>query len=106
MDLIDWVVVLALALFSIAFFCSRAPANWSMQNRARRYTGTRLLVQAVFAFWVALLVVVRGLLGGKPDVHIAPSAILVCALLLIGASFHWSIRGSRLLKPRRLFSAS
>ena len=117
MDLTNWVIILAVALISIAFFCKRAPANWSLENRARRVTGTRLLAQAVLAFWAALLVVVRGLLtlGGKPlsnmshmshVSHVSPSTVIVGALLLMLASGYWSIRGSRLLKPRRLFSAT
>jgi hypothetical protein len=107
MDLTNWVIILALALISIAFFCTRAPANWSLENRARRVTGTRLLAQAVLAFWAALLVVVRGLftLGGKAATHVSPSTVIVSALLLMVASGYWSFRGRRLLKPRRLFSA-
>ena len=47
MDLTNWVIILAVALISLTFFCSRAPARWSIENRARRFTGTRLLAQAV-----------------------------------------------------------
>ena len=35
-----------MTLMAIAFFCARTPANWSRENRARRLTGTRMLVQA------------------------------------------------------------
>ena len=60
MELTDWIVILAIVLIAIAFFCSRTPARWSRENRARRFTGTRLLVQAAFALWAAVLIVVRG----------------------------------------------
>jgi hypothetical protein len=107
MDLTNWVIILAVALISLTFFCSRAPASWSIENRARRFTGTRLLAQAVLSFWAALLVVVRGLFAlGAGALHVAPSFILAGALLLIAASCYWSIRGSKLLRPRRLFSAT
>ncbi|ALP62676.1 MULTISPECIES: hypothetical protein [Paraburkholderia] len=107
MDLTNWVIILAVALISLTFFCSRAPAHWSIESRARRFTGMRLLAQAVLSFWTALLIVARGLfvLGSK-TLHVAPAAILTGALLLIVASGYWSIRGRRMLKPRRLFSAS
>jgi hypothetical protein len=106
MNLTNWVLILAVALISLTFFCSRAPANWSIRNRARRATGTRLLAQAVLSFWAALLAVARGLSApGTPASHVSPVAVLVGALILIAASCYWSIRGRNLLKPRRLFSA-
>ncbi|MBP0589959.1 hypothetical protein J8I87_09535 [Paraburkholderia sp. LEh10] len=107
MDLTNWVIILAISLISLAFFCARAPAKWSMENRARRFAATRLLAQAVLAFWGALFVVVRGLFAlGARTFDASPAAILAGALLLIAASCYWSIRGRRLLKPRRLFSAT
>ncbi|ACC70941.1 hypothetical protein PPMP20_05075 [Paraburkholderia phymatum] len=106
MNLTNWVIILAVALISLTFFCSRAPASWSIDNRARRFTGTRLLAQAVLSFWSALLIVVRGLFAlDARTIHIAPAIIFAGALVLIAASCYWSIRGRRLLKPRRLFSA-
>jgi hypothetical protein len=106
MDLTNWVIILAVALISLTFFCSRAPANWSIENRARRFTGTRLLAQAVLSCWTALFIVVHGLFAlDSRSLHMSPSAILAGALLLIAASCYWSIRGRQLLKPRRLFSA-
>jgi hypothetical protein len=106
MDLTNWVIILAVALISLTFFCSRAPTNWSIESRARRFTGTRLLAQAVLSFWTALLIVARGLYAlGSRALHVSPAVLLAGALLLIGASCYWSIRGRQLLKPRRLFSA-
>jgi hypothetical protein len=107
MNLTNWVIILAVALIALTFFCSRVPANWSMENRARRFTGARLLAQAVLSFWSALFIVVRGLFTlSAHTMHIAPELTLAAALLLIVASCYWSIRGHKLLKPRRLFAAS
>lgn len=90
---------------AIAFFCTRAPANWSLENRARRIAGTRLLVQAAIALWSALLVLQRGLFALEDIVGLRPAPHLVIAgamlLMIVGA--YWWIRGSRLLKPRRIF---
>jgi hypothetical protein len=107
MELTDWVVMLAIVLIAIAFFCSRTPARWSLENRARRFTGARLLAQAACALWAGLLIVVRSFspveaLPGKP---LAPHMILAGAAVLIAFGCYWSIRGSRMLKPRRLFTA-
>lgn len=107
MDLTNWVIILAVALISLTFFCSRAPANWSIENRARRFTGTRLLVQAVLSFWAALLIIAHGLFElDFRAAHLSPTMLLAGALVLIVASGYWSVRGRELLKPRRLFSAS
>ena len=52
-------------------------------------------------------ILTRGLFAlGSRAVHVAPTVVLTGALLLIIASGYWSIRGRRMLKPRRLFSAS
>jgi hypothetical protein len=100
MELTDWIVILAITLMAIAFFCSRAPARWSLENRARRFTGTRLLVQAAFSLWAALLILVRGLFA-----RAAYQAVIVGAAILVAFGCYWSIRASKLLKPRRLFTA-
>jgi Na+/H+ antiporter NhaC len=106
MELTDWIVILAIALLAIAFFCTRTPANWSQDNRARRLTGTRMLVQAACSLWAALLIVVRGLfaIDGLPGVQAAPVELLTGVAFLIVCGCYWSIRGSKLLKPRRLFA--
>ncbi|HEY3598930.1 MAG TPA: hypothetical protein VGL08_15620 [Paraburkholderia sp.] len=111
MDLTNWIIMLAIALVAVAFFCTRAPANWSMENRARRVTGTRLLAQAVLALWTALLGVLHGLgaqappqVGSHPGSHHAP-AVLIGAAILVAFGCYWLIRGSKMLKPRRLFTA-
>ncbi|SDH68277.1 hypothetical protein [Paraburkholderia phenazinium] len=107
MELTDWIVILAIALIAIAFFCGRAPASWSLENRARRVTGTRLLVQAALSLWGAVLILVHGLfvLDGLLGMHAAPHTVLAVAALLVAFGCYWSVRGSKLLKPRRLFSA-
>ena len=107
MELTDWIVILAVALFAIAFYCRRSPARWSLENRARRFTATRLLVQAVLSLWAAMLILVRGLfaLDGLLGIRPAPHTVIAGALVLIAFGCYWSIRGSKLLKPRRLFTA-
>jgi hypothetical protein len=107
MELTDWIVILAVALIATAFFCGCAPAGWSLENRARRFTGTRLLVQAALSLWAALLILVRGLFApdGLPGMRPAPHTILAGAAVLVAFGCYWSIRGSTLLKPRRLFTA-
>jgi hypothetical protein len=106
MDMTNWVIMLAVALISLTFFCARTPATWSIENRVRRVTGTRLLAQAVLCLWAAVLVVVHGLLNLDGPFHLSPIVILGGAALLVIASGYWSIRGCRLLKPRRLFAAT
>lgn len=106
MELTDWIVILAVTLMAIAF-CARTPANWSRENRARRLAGTRMLVQAACSLWAALLIAARGLfaLDGLPGLHPAPLEALTGIAVLICCGCYWSIRGSKLLKPRRLFTA-
>jgi hypothetical protein len=105
MELTDWIILLAVALTTIAFFCTRAPANWSLENRARRITGTRLMVQAAIALWTALLILQRGVfsLEDIAGLRLAPDLIIAGAVLLLIVGGYWWIRGSRLLKPRQLF---
>ncbi|ACD16013.1 hypothetical protein [Paraburkholderia phytofirmans] len=107
MELTDWIVTLAVVLMAIAFFCGRTPANWSCENRARRLAGTRMLVQAACSVWAALLIAARGLfaLDGLLGLRPAPLQALTGVAILIACGCYWSIRGSRLLKPRRLFTA-
>lgn len=107
MELTDWIVMLAVTLMAIVFFCARSPANWSLENRTRRLAGMRLLVQAACSLWAALLILSHGLfaLDGLPGLRPAPLEALTGVVILIGCSCYWSIRASRLLKLRRLFSA-
>ncbi|MFL9894758.1 hypothetical protein P0D71_24970 [Paraburkholderia sp. RL17-383-BIF-A] len=107
MELIDWIVILAVVLMAIAFFCGRTPANWSRENRARRLAGMRMLVQAACSVWAALLIVARGLfaLDGLPGLRATPMQFMASSAVLIACGCYWSIRGSQLLKPRRLFTA-
>lgn len=107
MELTDWIVILAVTLMAIAFFCLHTPANWSRESRRRRLAGMRMLIQAACSVWTALLIVARslfaldGLLGLRPD----PLHALTGAAILIACGCYWSIRGSQLLKQRRLFAA-
>lgn len=107
MELIDWIVILAITLMAIAFFCARTPAHWSRDNRARRVTGTRMLAQAACSIWAALLIVARGLftIDGIPGARPSPLEIFTGVVILIACGCYWSIRGSQMLKPRRLFAA-
>ncbi|AXE92897.1 hypothetical protein [Paraburkholderia terricola] len=107
MELTDWIVVLVVTLMAIAFFCGRTPANWSRENRARRLAGARMLVLAACSLWAALLLAARGLfaLDGVLGLHPAPLEALTGVTILIVCACYWLIRGSKLLKPRRLFNA-
>jgi cytochrome bd-type quinol oxidase subunit 2 len=106
MDLTNWIIMLAVALFGVAFFCLRTRTEWSLENRVRRRTATRLIVQAVLASWCALLIIVHGANGPARHVvpHYTPSMLLLGALLLILLGGYWFVRGVRLLRPRKLFT--
>jgi hypothetical protein len=107
MELIDWIVILAITLMAIAFFCARTTAGWSNGNRARRAKGTRMLVQAACSLWAALLLIARSLfaIDGLPALRPSPLHALTGIAILVACGCYWSIRGSKLLKPRRLFAA-
>jgi hypothetical protein len=107
MELTDWIVILAVTLIAIAFFCARTHASWSYDNRARRLTGTRMLVQAACALWAALLIIARGLFAvdGLAGLRPTLAEMLTGAAVLLVCGCYWSVRGSKLLKPRRLFAA-
>lgn len=108
MELTDWIVILAVTLMAIAFFCARTSANWSRENRSRRLAGARMLAQAACSLWAALLICARGLFSieGLLGLRPAPLEAIVAVAILAACACYWSIRGSRLLKPRRLFTAS
>jgi hypothetical protein len=107
MDLTNWIVILAIAWTAVAFFCLRCRANWSIENRARRRAGTRLIAQAVLAAWSAALIVVRGLadLGAHRTSHAAPLAWFIVTAVLTMSACYWLICGLKLLKARRLFTS-
>lgn len=107
MELTDWIVILAVVLMAIAFFCARTPAHWSRENRARRLAGTRMLIQAACSVWAALLIGARGLfvVDGLPGLRATPLQMMTGVGLLFACGCYWSIRGRQLLKPRRLFTA-
>ncbi|MGF6569550.1 hypothetical protein ABH945_001626 [Paraburkholderia sp. GAS333] len=106
MELVDWIVILAVMLMAIAFFCARKPVNWSRENRTRRLAGMRMLVQAACAMWIALLIVARALftINGLAGLRPTPLHALTLVTMLIACACYWSIRGSKLLKPRQLFT--
>ena len=108
MNLTDWLVILAIALAAILFFCSRGRRKGSLTDRTRHVHGTRLLLQAAFALWAALLMLDRSFVAplGVPFGHaVSPHTRLATALALAAVGGIWSFRASRLLKPRRIFGA-
>ncbi|WP_028219132.1 hypothetical protein [Paraburkholderia oxyphila] len=106
MDLTDWIVLLAIALMAIAFFCKRTGRRATTAERARHARGTRMLIQAAIALWSALFMLERTLVspGSLPIGHLNPHAALAVVLALAVAGCLWSIRGRSLLKPRRIFA--
>ncbi|MFM0739843.1 hypothetical protein PQQ51_21600 [Paraburkholderia xenovorans] len=106
MELTDWIVTLAIMLMVIAFFCVRTPAGWSREDRARRLGGLRMLAQAACSLWAALLLLARCLftLDRLPGLQPSPFEALIIVAVLFGCGGYWSIRGARLLKPRRIFT--
>ncbi|WP_186083304.1 hypothetical protein [Burkholderia gladioli] len=93
MDVLDWLLVLAVALGLTFAFCRRA----------------RLLSLAVAGLWAAALIVTQGVLApfdwlDAPALPPVP-ALLLAALLCVALSACCASLGWRLLRPRRLFSA-
>lgn len=106
MRLTDWIVILAVTLIAIAFYCARSGARRTFADRARHRLGTCLLMLGALALWAALLTLQRSFIspGATPfGWDIGPHGALALALLLIGTGCIWSIRGARLLRTRRLF---
>ncbi|WP_321948699.1 hypothetical protein [Paraburkholderia sp. J10-1] len=106
MDLTDWLVILAIALAAILFFCRHGGRKGSLTDRARHVHGTRLLLQGAFALWAALLMLDRSFvlpLSVPFGIVVSPHTMLAAALALAGVGSLWSFRASRLLKPRRIF---
>ena len=107
MDLTNWIIILAVVLLAAGFFCLRTRAGWSLENRTRRRTATRLIAQAVLALWSAMLIVLHGTDGIARHAtvpHTTPSMLLLGAMLLIVFGCYWLVRGARLLRPRKLFT--
>jgi hypothetical protein len=107
MDLTDWIVILAIALLAIAFFCPRVSRHATFADRARHRAGVRHLVQAALALWGALLTLERCFVSPHAapfGPSLDPRAMLGAALVLALAGCIWSIRGHRLLRTRRLFN--
>ncbi|WP_321936769.1 hypothetical protein [Paraburkholderia sp. J8-2] len=106
MNLTDWLVILAIALAAILFFCRHGGRKGSLTDRARHVHGTRLLLQGAFALWAALLMLDRSFvlpLSAPFGIVTNPHTMLATALALAGVGVLWSFRASRLLKPRRIF---
>ncbi|MDR3097435.1 MAG: hypothetical protein LBV73_10205 [Paraburkholderia sp.] len=106
MDLTDWMVLLAIVLMAISFFCKRTSRRGTSAERARHARGTRMLIQAGIALWSALFVLERTLVspGSLPVPYLNPHAALAIVLALAIAGCLWSIRGRSLLKQRRIFA--
>lgn len=106
MQLIDWIIILAVVLILVAFYCGSQPAGCSLTERARHWRGTRLALQATIALWAALLTFERSLMSPGDLPFINPLVALGTALLLTLAGCVWSIQGRRLLRQHRMFRAS
>jgi hypothetical protein len=112
MELMDWIVILAVALMAIAFYCSRSGRHATLGDRARHRRGTRLLMQGAIALWSALLALDRnfvspGAVPGMPfGLRLNAHAVLAVSLVLVVAGCSWSMRGLRLVRTRQLFGAS
>ncbi|WP_322057641.1 hypothetical protein [Paraburkholderia sp. J63] len=106
MNLTDWVVLLAIVLMAIAFFCRRASRRGTSAERALHARGTRMLLQAAIALWSALFMLERTLVspGSLPIGRLNPHVTLAVVLALVVAGCLWSIRGRSLLKQRRIFA--
>ncbi|MBB5445901.1 MULTISPECIES: hypothetical protein [unclassified Paraburkholderia] len=106
MKLIDWIVTLVIMLMAIVFFCARRLPTWSHDTRARHLKGTRLLMQAACALWAALLGVTHGLFAveGLAGIRPTPAETFAVIAVLLACGCYWSVRGRRLLKPRRIFA--
>jgi hypothetical protein len=108
MKLTDWIVILAVALMAIAFYCSRSNPDATFCDRMRHRRGTRLLLQGAIALWAALLTLDRSFVspGGVPfGLNLSADTVLALALMLVVAGCRWSVRGRRLLRSRQLFGA-
>jgi hypothetical protein len=108
MDLTDWLVILAIALAAILFFCARGGHKGNLTDRARHMHGTCLLMLGAVALWSALLMLQGTFIAplGAPFGHaLSPRTALAVALGLGAVGVVWSIRASRLLKARRIFGA-
>jgi hypothetical protein len=109
MDLMDWIVLLAIALLAVAFFCARTHRRATFVDRLRHRAGTRLVGQAAIAFWGALFLLERNFVSPRAmpfGLNLDPRAVLGVALMFVVAGCFWSIRGSRLLRSRRIFGGS
>ncbi|WP_027818224.1 hypothetical protein [Paraburkholderia bannensis] len=107
MALTDWIVLLAIVLMAIAFFCRNSSRRGTSTERARHVRGRRMLIQAAVALWAALLMLQRTFAApGEIPVapYLSPRGALVVVFVLALAGCLWSVRGHQLLKQRRLFA--
>ncbi|WP_321876277.1 hypothetical protein [Paraburkholderia bannensis] len=107
MALTDWIVLLAIVLMAIAFFCRNSSRRGTSTERARHVRGRRMLIQAAIALWAALMMLQRtfaapGELPVAP--YLSPRGALIVVFVLALAGCLWSVRGHQLLKQRRLFA--
>jgi hypothetical protein len=107
MALTDWIVLLAIAVMAIAFFCRHSNRRGTSAERARHVRGRRLLIQAAVALWAALLMLQRTFAApGELPVApwLSPRGALAIVFVLAVAGCLWSVRGRQLLKQRRIFA--
>jgi hypothetical protein len=107
MALTDWIVLLAIAVMAIAFFCRHSNRRGTSAERARHVRGRRLLIQAAVALWAALLMLQRTFAApGELPVApwLSPRGTLAIVFVLAVAGCLWSVRGRQLLKQRRIFA--
>jgi hypothetical protein len=108
MDLTDWLVLLAIALTAVSFYCSRGGRKGNMTDRARYARGKRLLMLAAFALWSALVMLHRCFIASNNEpfaLALSPRTALAVAFALGAVGIISSFRASRLLKTRRIFGA-
>jgi len=79
---------------------TRAPVSCFTTHRMRRILAKRSFYQAGAAFLAALLV---GTSQPAPE-RISPVFVFGVALVLLGASLYWVVRGKLLLRQRRVFN--
>ncbi|SAK66614.1 hypothetical protein AWB77_02585 [Caballeronia fortuita] len=79
---------------------ARAPVSRFTTRRMRRNLANRSFYQAGAAFFAALLIATS---PPAPE-RVSPLFVYGVALLLIGATIYWIVRGQRLLRQPRVFT--
>ncbi|WP_429294911.1 hypothetical protein [Paraburkholderia sp. CI3] len=81
----------------------RCTRSWAARGSR---TEPRVLMQAACALWAALLGVAHGLFAveGLAGIRPTPAETFAGIAVLLACGCYWSVRGRRLLKPRRIFA--